>query len=259
METMLKVTNLSKNFGGVKAVNDLSLMVNKGEICAIIGPNGSGKTTSINLITGVLTPDSGDIQYNGYSINNMSRHERAKHGITRTFQNLRIFSTLSILDHVMVGCYPRSDSSFLSCTFLSRAARAEEKANRAKSFDLLRLVGLEGKEHLAAKSLSYGQRRQLEIARALATEPKLLFLDEPAAGMSSSEINNLIDLIFQIREMGVTVVFIEHRMPVVMTAADKIAVLNYGSCIAQGTADEIQANPLVIEAYLGTAYKRELA
>lgn len=258
MQPMLEVSNLHKSFGGVKAIDDLSFSVDTGEICAIIGPNGSGKTTSINLITGVLEPDSGDIRLKGTSLKGMPRHKRARLGITRTFQNLRLFNTLSVLDHVMAGRFCQSEASFISCSLLTQAARAENDKNIAKSLELLELVGLKGKEHLAAASLPYGQRRQLEIARALATEPCLLLLDEPAAGMSSGEIHDLIDLIFRIRAMGITVVFIEHRMPVVMTAADKIVVLNYGRNIAQGNAEEIQANTQVIEAYLGSAYKREL-
>lgn len=258
MEPLLNVTKLCKSFGGVKAIDNLSLAVDPGEICAIIGPNGSGKTTTINLITGVLQPDSGDIQFEGKSITDYSRHGRVRAGITRTFQNLRLFSTMSVLDHVMVGCYPKCEVSLLSATFMTKASRAEEEANLEKCYELLRMVGLAGKEHILAKSLAYGQRRQLEIARALATEPRLLLLDEPAAGMSSAEINDLVELIFKIRDLGITIVFIEHRMPVVMTAADKIIVLNYGQRIAQGKAEEIQTNPEVIEAYLGTAYKREL-
>lgn len=258
MEPLLKVTNLNKSFGGVRAIVNLSYSVEAGKICAIIGPNGSGKTTLINLITGVLEADSGDIRFDGMSIRGLPRSKIAGLGITRTFQNLRLFNTLSVLDHVMAGRFVRSQASFVSSVCLTSFARAENRENVDKCMELLEMVGLAGKEHLPARSLPYGQRRQLEIARALATEPRLLFLDEPAAGMSSGEIRELIKLIFKIRAQGITVVFIEHRMPVVMTAADDIVVLNYGQSIAQGSSEAIQSDPEVIKAYLGTAYKREL-
>lgn len=258
MEPLLEVTNLNKSFGGVRAIDNLSFSVEAGQICAIIGPNGSGKTTFINLITGVLEPVSGDIRLDGKSIRGLPRWKIARLGVTRTFQNLRLFNTLSVLDHVMAGRFVRSHASFASSVFLTKSARTENRENVDRCMELLALVGLDGKEHLAAKSLPYGQRRQLEIARALATEPRLILLDEPAAGMSSGEIKDLIKLIFKIRAQGITVVFIEHRMPVVMTAADNIVVLNYGQSIAQGSAEEIQSDARVIEAYLGTAYRREL-
>lgn len=258
MTPILDVKHLCKSFGGVRAIDDLSFNVDRGQICAIIGPNGSGKTTTINLITGVYEPDSGEVRLNDAAISGLPRAKIAQHGVTRTFQNLRLFKTMTVLDHVMAGRYCKSKANFISYSLLTRKAREEDRANVEKSRELLAMVGLQGKESVLARSLPYGQRRQLEIARALATEPCLLLLDEPAAGMSAGEIEHLIDLIFRIRDQGITVVFIEHRMPVVMTAADKIIVLNYGKSIAQGNAEEIQANDQVIEAYLGTAYKREL-
>lgn len=258
MNPILSVNNLSKHFGGVRAVDGLSFDVIKGQICAVIGPNGSGKTTFINTVTGVYRPTNGSVAFDGAEISSLSRYQIARLGVTRTFQNLRLFSTLSVLDHVMAGRYCRTRSGLFSSVFRTPDAMKEEKANVQKCRDLLDTVGLAGKEDIIAPSLPYGQRRLLEIARALATEPSLLLLDEPAAGMSSAEIDQLVHLIFRIRDSGITIVLIEHRMKLVMNAADNIVVLNYGRKIAEGTAKEIQCNEQVIQAYLGTAYHKEI-
>ena len=258
VDKVLEVVDLSKNFGGVKAVDGLSFSMKPGQICAIIGPNGSGKTTCINMITGVLKPTSGTVRFDGCDITSMPRAEVARLGVTRTFQNLRLWSTLPVLDHVLAARYCRTKSGFFPSVFRSKGAALEEKANIEFARELLDVVGLSGLDTVLAPSLPYGKRRLLEIARALATEPRLLLLDEPAAGMSSSEIDQLIDLIFKIRDRGISVVVIEHRMKLVMTASDKIVVLNYGQKIAEGTAEEIRCNEQVIQAYLGTAYSREV-
>ncbi|MCR4425597.1 MAG: ABC transporter ATP-binding protein, partial [Firmicutes bacterium] len=209
---VLQVSNLSRHFGGVRALDDLSFEVGQGQICAIIGPNGSGKTTCINVITGVYKPTAGSVRFMGEEIAGLSRARIARSGITRTFQNLRLFNTLSVLDHVMAGRYCRTRAGFFPSVVRTRAACAEERANIDKCRSLLDLVGLSGREDILAPSLPYGQRRLLEIARALATEPTLLLLDEPAAGMSGGEIDRLVQLIFKVRDMGITVVVIEHRM-----------------------------------------------
>jgi branched-chain amino acid transport system ATP-binding protein len=258
VDNILVVDGLSKSFGGVKAVNNLSFNVERGQICAIIGPNGSGKTTCINLITGVLKPTAGNVVFEGSNLTELNRANIAKVGITRTFQNLRLWATLSVKDHVMAARFCRTKAGFFSSTLRTKAAVAEDRANIAMTKELLDMVGLAGTENLLANSLPYGKRRLLEIARALATEPKLILMDEPAAGMSGKEIDRLIELIFKIRDRGVSVVVIEHRMKLVMKASDKIIVLNYGEKIAEGTANEIRCNELVIQAYLGTAYSSEV-
>lgn len=259
VEKVLQVEGLSKNFGGVRAVDNLSFDVERGQICAIIGPNGSGKTTCINMITGVLEPTSGRVMFMDHDITPLSRPEISKLGITRTFQNLRLWNTLPVLDHVLASRCCRTEANFFSSVLGSKAAIEEERKNREFARELLNLVGLADMEDVLAPSLPYGQRRLLEIARALACEPVLLLLDEPAAGMSSAEIDDLIELIFKIRDRGISVVVIEHRMKLVMQASDKIVVLNYGQKIAEGTAEEIRCNEQVIEAYLGTAYSKEIS
>lgn len=258
-DRILSVNGLSKSFGGVRAVDNLSFDVKKGQICAIIGPNGSGKTTCINLITGVLKPTAGSVEFEGKNLMGLTRAKIAQMGVTRTFQNLRLWSTLSVQDHVMASRYMRTKAGFFPSTLHFKSAVAEEKANRAMTSRILEEVGLGGMEERLATSLPYGKRRLLEIARALATEPKLMLMDEPAAGMSGKEIDQLIQLIFRIRDAGVSVIVIEHRMKLVMGASDNIIVLNYGEKIAEGTANQIRCNELVIQAYLGTAYSGEVS
>ncbi len=257
-DSILVVNGLSKSFGGVKAVNDLSFDVKRGQIFAVIGPNGSGKTTCINLITGVLKPTAGSVRFEGQELTGTTRASIAKLGVTRTFQNLRLWSTLTVADHVMASRFCRTKANFFASTLKFKGAMEEERANIAMTGRILEEVGLGGTEERLATSLPYGKRRLLEIARALATEPKLLLMDEPAAGMSGKEIDKLIELIFKIRERGITVLVVEHRMKLVMGVSDNIIVLNYGEKIAEGTASEIRCNEMVIQAYLGTAYSSEV-
>lgn len=256
MASLLEVRGISKHFGGVRAVDDLSFTVEPGEIRALIGPNGSGKTTCINLMTRVYQLTGGEIHFAGQRIDRLSRHQIVRQGLARTFQNLRLFETLSVLDHVLMGSFLHCRTDIVRTVLGTRAARAERQAMTEEAQALLELVGLADKAHLLARSLPYGQRRLMEIARALATRPTLLFLDEPAAGMSEEEIDRLIDLVRVIRDRGVSILLVEHRMRLVMNVAERLVVLNYGKKIAEGTAEEIQDNPEVITAYLGKFHEK---
>jgi branched-chain amino acid transport system ATP-binding protein len=256
LDKLLEVRHISKHFGGVRAVDDLSFDVRQGEIRALIGPNGSGKTTCINLITRVYQLTGGEIYLAGQRVDGFPRDRLVRHGLARTFQNLRLFETLTVLDHVLMGCYFHCRVDFFRTVLGTGAARRETRASFERARDLLDLVGLGNKADLLAKNLPYGQRRLLEIARALATQPKLLFLDEPAAGMSEEEIDRLIDLVRIIRDRGAAILLVEHRMRLVMNVAEQIVVLNYGKKIAEGTADEIQDNQEVITAYLGKYHEK---
>jgi branched-chain amino acid transport system ATP-binding protein len=256
MASLLEVRNISKHFGGVRAVDDLSFAVEPGEIRALIGPNGSGKTTCINLITRVYHLTGGEITFAGNRVDHLSRDKIVQRGLARTFQNLRLFETLSVLDHVLMGSYFHCRVDFFRTVLRTGAAKSEIRAMANAAHELLTLVGLGDKAHLLARSLPYGQRRLMEIARALATRPKLLFLDEPAAGMSEEEIDRLIDLVRAIRDRGISILIVEHRMRLVMNVAERIVVLNYGKKIAEGTAQEIQDNPEVITAYLGKLHEK---
>ena len=256
MASLLEVRNISKHFGGVRAVDDLSFAVEPGEIRALIGPNGSGKTTCINLITRVYQLTGGEIYFAGSRLDPLSRHQIVQRGLARTFQNLRLFETLSVLDHVLMGSYLHCRVDFFRTVLHTGAAKSEIRAMTDAAQEFLALVGLGDKARFLARSLPYGQRRLMEIARALATRPKLLFLDEPAAGMSEEEIDRLIDLVRAIRDRGVSILVVEHRMRLVMNVAEQIVVLNYGKKIAEGTAQEIQDNPEVITAYLGKLHEK---
>lgn len=248
---VLQVNKVSKNFGGLSALTDVSFSINKGEIFGLIGPNGAGKTTMFNLVTSIYTVSSGEIVFNNEKINELKPHQITKKGICRTFQNIRLFPQMTTVENVMVGVHSRSHAGVVKSVFKPKSQKQEEASILAKSHELLKFVGLEGFEEVEAENLAYGQQRRLEIARAMASNPELLLLDEPAAGMNETETADLFQLIKRIQARGITILLIEHDMPLVMNLCDRIAVLNFGKKIAEGTPEEIQNNPEVVEAYLG--------
>jgi len=249
--TLLEVDSLSKEFGGVHAVADLSFAIKTGTIHSIIGPNGAGKTTLFNLITGIYTPSSGSIRFDGREIAGHAPFELAQWGMSRTFQNLQIFFNMTALDNVMVGHHLHLDRRFLpSLLRLPGVARGDAEA-REKSVDLMRFVGLDAYVKAEAQSMPYGALKRLEIARALAAKPKLLLLDEPAAGLNATESREVDEVIVKVAESGITVVLVEHDMKMVMGISDHILVLDYGRKLAEGTPNDVRNNPDVVAAYLG--------
>jgi branched-chain amino acid transport system ATP-binding protein len=250
---LLVIRQLSKRFGGLHAIDGLDLTLHEGQIFSIIGPNGAGKSTLFNLISGISRPDHGQILFDGENVTGMRPHTLVQKGLTRTFQNIRLFKDMSVLENVMIALHCRTAASLLDVALARPSEIRERKAARAKAEEVLELVQLGDRRHDAATVLAYGAQRRLELARALASQPRLVLLDEPTAGMNEPEVRDMIQLIQTIRDQGRTILLIEHNMPVVMGISDRIAVLSFGRKLAEDTPGAIRRNPEVISAYLGEA------
>ena len=248
---ILQLAGVTRNFGGLQALKDVNLRIEEGDLRGIIGPNGAGKTTFFNCMTGQYIPDGGGFEFDGAPLAADAPHQAAARGIARTFQNIRLFANMTALENVMVGRHVRTAAGVLGAIFQNRATRDEEAAIRRRANDLLHYVRIEDRAGDLAKNLSYGDQRRLEIARALATEPKLLCLDEPAAGMNATETGELRELIDGIRKDGTTVLLIEHDVKLVMGLCDRVAVLDYGALVIEDVPAVVQKDQRVIEAYLG--------
>ncbi|MBF0468443.1 MAG: ABC transporter ATP-binding protein [Desulfamplus sp.] len=260
MKPILEVKKMTMDFGGLRAIDNVDLSIEKGQIVALIGPNGAGKTTFFNCITGIYTPTSGDVYISPHGksdrqkerINGLKPNIVTRKGLARTFQNIRLFTSMTVLENVMIGCHAITKAGIMGAIFRGSAAKAEEQLIVEKSYAILEKIGLAKYVNELAINLPYGAQRRLEIARALATDPFLLLLDEPAAGMNPQETQELDDLILKIRDTeGISILLIEHDMKLVMSLSEKIYVVDYGRKIGEGTPEEIRNNPVVIKAYLG--------
>jgi branched-chain amino acid transport system ATP-binding protein len=250
-DAVLEVDAVTLQFGGLTALNDVSFSINEGEILGLIGPNGAGKTTCFNVTTGVYTPTKGEVRFRGKSLTGLQRHKITQLGIARTFQNIRLFQSMTALENVLVGADARHKTGVLNALFRLPRHRREETEGHERAMEILRFVGIDKQANELAANLSYGHQRRLEIARAMGTGPTLLCLDEPAAGFNPAEKHNLMELIRKVRDRGYTVLLIEHDMRLVMGVTDRIVVLEFGRKIAEGRPQDIRDNPAVIAAYLG--------
>ena len=257
VKPILEIFSLTKKFGGVVALNEVDLKVMPGQITSLIGPNGAGKTTLFNCLTGLIPSTTGRIQFQQTDMSGMAAHRITSSGIARTFQNIRLFSEMTVLDNVKIGLHTQSKGYLWSAISRNLDYKKEEEQVTTSAYQLLEFVNLAQFSHQQANNLSYGDQRRLEIARALATEPKLLLLDEPAAGMNPKETNELIHLIHNIKSRGITIFLIEHDMKLVMQISEWITVLDYGEKISQGPPDVVQSDPLVISAYLGQSLDKQ--